>query len=124
MLGLASVLPSDYGTHDILGTQRAVRRECGDESICQRRWPASGWSIPSIARKAVDLARESSPAYLFNHTMRTYLFASLTGRALGQRFDEELLFLACTLHDLGLTERFQGDLPFELQGAEAARAFS
>jgi len=76
-----------------------------------------------IAQKAVSLSRQSSPAYLFNHAMRTFLFGSLAGRAQGQRFDEELLFLACILHDLGLTDRYQGDFPFEIQGAEAAKAF-
>jgi hypothetical protein len=60
---------------------------------------------------------------LFNHAFRTFFLGSLTGRALGQRFDEEVLFLACILHDLGLTEPFQGDLPFEIQGAEAAKHF-
>lgn len=76
-----------------------------------------------IARRAVELAQLTCPPYLFNHAVRTFLFGSLTGRALGQRFDEEILFLACILHDLGLTERFQGDLPFEIQGAEAAKHF-
>jgi hypothetical protein len=76
-----------------------------------------------IARKATQLAKESSPPYLFNHAMRTFLFASLIGRAVKQNFDEELVFLACTLHDLGLTDRFQGDAPFEIEGAEAARRF-
>jgi HD domain len=74
-----------------------------------------------IARKAIELSRESCDPYLFNHAVRTFLFGALMGRALGQRFDEELLFLACILHDLGLTDRFQGDLPFEIQGAEAAK---
>ena len=32
------------------------------------------------------------------------------------RIDAEMLYLACILHDLGLTEKFQGDLPFEIQG--------
>lgn len=77
----------------------------------------------SIARKAIGLAQTAYMPYLFNHAIRTFLLGSLTGRALGQRFDEELLFLACLLHDLGLTERFQGDLPFEIQGAEAAKRF-
>ena len=76
-----------------------------------------------IALKAIGLAQSTCTPYLFNHVVRTFLFSSLTGHALGQRFDEELLFLACILHDLGLTERFQGDLPFEIQGAEAARRF-
>src|SRR5580692_7268080 len=76
-----------------------------------------------IARLATDLSRSVSPAYLFNHAMRTYLFGSLVGRALGQKFDDEILYLASILHDLGLTERFQGDLPFEIQGAEVAKHF-
>jgi HD domain len=76
-----------------------------------------------IARKVVGLAQSTYTPYLFNHAVRTFLLGSLTGHALRLRFDEELLFLACTLHDLGLTERFQGDLPFEIQGAEAAKRF-
>ena len=35
-----------------------------------------------IARRAVELSRESSPPYMFNHAIRTYLFGSLKiGRA-------------------------------------------
>lgn len=76
-----------------------------------------------VAKRATELSRSVSPRYLFNHTVRTFLFGSLVGRALGQKFDEELLYLACILHDLGLTDRFQGENPFEIQGAEAARNF-
>jgi hypothetical protein len=76
-----------------------------------------------IARLATNLSRSVSPPYLFNHAMRTFLFGSLVGRALGKRFDDEILFLASVLHDLGLTERFEGDSPFEIQGAEAAKHF-
>lgn len=76
-----------------------------------------------IARLATDLSRMVSPPYLFNHAVRTFLFGSLVGRALGQKVDEELLYLACILHDLGLTQQFQGDLPFEIQGAQAAKKF-
>jgi len=76
-----------------------------------------------IARDATDLSRSVSPHYLFNHAVRTFLFAYLIGRARGWNFDKEVLYLACILHDLGLTERFEGDLPFEIQGAEAARDF-
>ena len=76
-----------------------------------------------LAKKATALAREVSPAYLFNHGVRTYLFGALIGRSEARRWDEELLFLACALHDLGLTERFMGPMPFEIQGAEAAARF-
>jgi hypothetical protein len=76
-----------------------------------------------IARLATEFSRSAYPAYLFNHAVRTFLFGSLVGRALGQKFDEEILYLACILHDLGLTEKFQGESPFEIQGAETARRF-
>jgi HD domain len=76
-----------------------------------------------IARDATQLGREAYPPYLFNHAVRTFLFGSLIGKKLRQRFDEEVLYLACILHDLGLTDRFEGELPFEIQGAEAAKAF-
>lgn len=90
-------------------------------------WPSSvaGVALPDskIARQATDLARTVSPPYLFNHCVRTFLWGSLAGRAMGKSFDEEMLYLACILHDLGLTDRYQGDSPFEIQGAEAARHF-
>jgi HD domain len=76
-----------------------------------------------IARDATQLGREAYPPYLFNHAVRTFLFGSLIGKKLRQRFDEEVLYLACILHDLGLTDRFEGELPFEIQGAEAAKTF-
>ena len=76
-----------------------------------------------IAKLATDFGRSVYPPYLFNHAVRTFLFGSLVGRALGQKFDEEILYLACILHDLGLTEKYQGELPFEIQGAEAAKKF-
>jgi hypothetical protein len=76
-----------------------------------------------IARDATRLGREAYPPYLFNHAVRTFLFGSLIGEKLRQRFDEEVLYLACILHDLGLTDRFEGELPFEIQGAEAAKTF-
>lgn len=55
--------------------------------------------------------------------MRTFVFGSLAGRARGNRFDPELLHAACALHDLGLTRAFEGERPFEIEGAEAARRF-
>jgi hypothetical protein len=76
-----------------------------------------------IARLATDFSRSAYPLYLFNHAVRTYVFGSLVGRALGQKFDEEILYLACILHDLGLTDKFQGESPFEIQGAQTARTF-
>jgi HD domain-containing protein len=77
----------------------------------------------SIARQATELSRDASPPYLFNHALRTFIFGSLIGKAMSMKFDQELLYLACILHDLGLTERFAGDQPFEIAGAQAAGKF-
>ncbi len=77
----------------------------------------------TIVQKAMRLAQNACPPYLLNHSLRTFLLGALVGRARGQHFDGEILLLACILHDLGLTDRYQGDLPFEIQGAQAARQF-
>jgi hypothetical protein len=76
-----------------------------------------------IAKAANELALSASPPYLYNHAVRTYLFGALIGRAAKLKFDEELLYLACVLHDLGLTKRFMGNRPFEIEGAVAAGNF-
>lgn len=76
-----------------------------------------------IARQATELGRRVYPPHLFNHALRTFVFGALIGRAGGLKFDDEILYVACLLHDLGLTQQFQGELPFEIQGAEAARHF-
>jgi hypothetical protein len=55
--------------------------------------------------------------------MRTYLLGALIGQAKKRTWDAEVLYLACVLHDLGLTSQFAGDMPFELQGADAALGF-
>jgi hypothetical protein len=97
----------------------------GRASHATGSWPSAVAGIrlvdSKIARQANELSRSASTPCLFNHCVRTFLWGSLTGRANGQRFDEELLYLACLLHDLGLTDRYQGEAPFEIQGAEAAR---
>jgi len=76
-----------------------------------------------LCRKATELAQECYQPYLFNHAMRTYLFGALVGRSEKMDFDMELLYLACILHDIGLTSRFMGERPFEIEGAEAAQKF-
>ena len=70
--------------------------------------PGAGIALPDskMVRLATELARDTSPPYLFNHAARTFLFGSLIGNASNLEFDSEILYLACILHDLGLTERF------------------
>lgn len=54
----------------------------------------------------MELARDHSPAFLFNHVMRSFAFGRAAGEQQGARFDPEMLFLGSVLHDLGLTEKF------------------
>jgi hypothetical protein len=76
-----------------------------------------------ICAAATDLARHLSEPFLFNHVMRTYFFAALAGQAAGARVDSEMLFLGCTLHDLGLTSAAPSDARFEVDGADMASEF-
>jgi len=67
-----------------------------------------------FTRIAAEALLDCSPAFLLNHAMPTFHFGALIGREQKMTVDEEILFLACALHDLGLTTRCQGSLPFEI----------
>jgi hypothetical protein len=85
----------------------------------------SGIKVPdtSLVRDAIDLARSSSEPYLFNHVMRSWLFGILLSEGVEVGPDAELLAVSVVLHDLGLTERHIAENRFEVDGANAARAF-
>lgn len=57
-----------------------------------------------VARAAETLAAEVSAPWLFNHSARAYLWARLLQPDL--RFDDEAVYVALMLHDLGLTPAF------------------
>jgi len=78
---------------------------------------------PLISR-AMDLARAHSEPYLFNHAVRSWLFAVRLGQLQGIPHDPEVIAVGTLLHDLGLTESFTGTKRFEIEGADAARAFA
>lgn len=76
-----------------------------------------------LVRDAIDLARNSSQPYLFNHVMRSWLFAVVIAEGLKPVPDPELLAVSTVLHDLGLTNNYAGKERFEVDGANAARSF-
>ena len=78
---------------------------------------------PLVAR-AIEYARANSEAYLFNHVMRSWLFAVSLAQLKQAAHDPEVLAVATLLHDLGLAKTFSGPLRFEVEGANAARAFA
>lgn len=86
----------------------------------------AGVPIPNsrLTRAAATLAHTASPAHLYNHVIRTYLFAALLFDRRGTTYDRELVFVGCALHDLGLLEPYMSPTErFEIDGADAARRF-
>ena len=73
---------------------------------------------------AMEYARVHSEPYLFNHAVRSWLFAVRLGQLQGVPHDAEVVALGTLLHDLGLTDSFTGPKRFEIEGADAARAFA
>ena len=86
----------------------------------------AGVTVPDtpVISRAIEFARERSEPYLFNHVMRSWLFASMIAQRNQTVHDGEVLAVATILHDIGLTEHFNGPLRFEVEGANAARAFA
>ncbi len=85
----------------------------------------AGTKVPDtrLVRDAIDLARSSSQPFLFNHVMRSWLFSVVLSENAKPAPDPELLAVSTVLHDLGLTDRFSAEERFEVDGANAARAF-
>lgn len=85
-----------------------------------------GVAIPdtAIAAAAAAMAREACPGHLYNHCIRTFLFGALVARREKIAYDAEIIFVASAMHDLGLIERYSTPRqPFEMDGADAAKAF-
>ena len=86
----------------------------------------AGISVPDtpLISRAIEYAREHSEPYLFNHVMRSWLFAVILAEQSESAYDAEVLAVSTILHDLGLARAFEGPLRFEVEGADAARAFA
>lgn len=86
----------------------------------------AGIKIPdsAMAVRATELLREHGSELLYNHTLRTFLFAALNGQQNGVHYDAELLYVSTMFHDQGLTAHYRSDdRRFEVDGANAARDF-
>jgi hypothetical protein len=86
----------------------------------------AGVSVPDtpVISRTIEFARERSQPYLFNHAMRSWLFAAILAQRNQTAHDGEVLAVTTILHDLGLEESFNGPLRFEVEGANAVRAFA
>jgi HD domain len=74
----------------------------------------------SLAKQAEDLLCSVAPPFLTNHSFRSHFFAVALADRDVVRFDEELLYVAALLHDIGLVEEFDTGRCFEEDSADAA----
>ena len=77
-----------------------------------------------LVTRALEIARTHSEPFLFNHAVRSWLFAVRLGQLQGVAHDAEVVAVGTLLDDLGLTNSFTGPKRFEIEGADAARAFA
>lgn len=86
----------------------------------------AGVIVPDTAlvARAMEEARALSEPYLFNHAVRSWLFAVQLAELRGIPYDEEVVAVASLLHDVGLTKEYEGKRRFEVEGADAARTLA
>jgi hypothetical protein len=77
-----------------------------------------------LASVSLSLVRRSESSQIADHSVRSFLFARLLASQEGclddAAYDENLLFAACVLHDLGLGALAPGEARFEVEGADLA----
>ena len=79
--------------------------------------------VTPLCMKSYDLCRSAAPAFLVNHSLRTYVFGALYLSHQGQLFDAETAFVAAMLHDIGLLKEFSTpQTRFEIDGANRAES--
>jgi hypothetical protein len=85
----------------------------------------AGVSVPDgpLITAVIEYAQRLSEPYLFNHAMRSWLFAEAIGRTKGIDYDHEVVAIGTILHDIGLTAGVSGPNRFEVNGADAALSF-
>jgi len=76
-----------------------------------------------LITSVIEYARRISEPYLFNHVMRSWLFAETIGRLKGIDYDREVVAIGTLLHDIGLTASVAGPNRFEVNGANVALSF-
>jgi hypothetical protein len=80
----------------------------------------------ALADSSLAAARSSVSRSIVDHSIRSFLFARLLADHEGclndADYDEDLLFAATVMHDLGLGELATGEARFEVEGADLAAA--
>jgi hypothetical protein len=79
----------------------------------------------TAARGALEVATAYCSPALLNHSVRAYLWAAAYGAMNGVAFDDELLYVASMMHDIGLVKEFDSHtVPFEEAGGHVAWVFA
>ena len=77
-----------------------------------------------LVATSLELVRSTQSPPIVDHSIRTFLFARLLAEHEGAlndaAYDEQLLFAATVMHDLGLGEHARGHARFEVEGADLA----
>jgi hypothetical protein len=86
----------------------------------------AGIRVPGtlLVDEAMEYARHACEPYLFNHAVRSWLFAARIGELQGIEHDGEVLAIGTLLHDITLNKHFAGPRRFEVEGADRARSFA
>ncbi len=85
-----------------------------------------GVSVPDtqLVARAIEYLRSLSEPFLFNHAVRSWLFAVRLAQLQTLSYDAEVVAVGSLLHDIGLTRSFDGPRRFEVEGADGASAFA
>lgn len=85
----------------------------------------AGVSLPDspLITEVVEYAQTLYEPYLFNHAMRSWLFAAKLGQLKRIDCDLEVVAVGTILHDIGLSGGVSGSNRFEVNGAAAALSF-
>lgn len=97
-----------------------ARLAAGTSAVATDREPPD----TALTRDVLELARSSYQEPLLGHCIRTWLWADLLADRDGIKPDEELLYVACLLHDIALTDSYRPPATaacFAVHGGEVAR---
>ena len=86
----------------------------------------AGIQVPTtpIIDRAMEYARQKCAPYLFNHVVRSWLFAVRIGQVKNIEHDAEVVAVGTLLHDITLNKDFAGPRRFEVEGADLVRSFA
>jgi hypothetical protein len=77
-----------------------------------------------LINRTIELARQKCEPYLFNHVMRSWLFAVRLGQLKDIPHDAEIVAVGTLLHDITLNETYAGPRRFEVEAADLVRSFA